>query len=148
MNGPSFPASLSIVTLGVADLDRALDFYTRLGWRPRSSSVPDQIAWFDLGGSYLGLFREDELAVDAGLPAPAGPAPAVRGATYAVNLPSRADVDQALDVALGAGARLTLAATDTDYGVYHACFADPDGHLWEVAHNPGFPIVDGRTVIP
>ncbi len=146
--GPaSFPASLSILTLGVADLARSERFYAGLGWRKASSSVPGVISWFDLGSAWLGLFPDGALAADSGVPVPSG-AQAWRGATYAVNLPGRADVDQALAVAVRAGARVTVEPVLTEYGVYHACFADPDAHVWEVAHNPGFPIVAGRTVIP
>jgi hypothetical protein len=157
-----FPAYLTIVTLGVADLTRALRFYDALGWRRSASSVDGVIVWYDLGGVWLGLFPEHELAADSGLPAapgaPAAPAAAragaggaatvFRGATYALNVPDRSIVDGALAAAAGAGATVTLEPVETDYGVYHACFADPDGHVWEVAHNPGFPIVEGRTVIP
>ena len=141
--------AVSIITLGVADVGRATAFYTALGYARSASSVEGVISWFDLGGCYLGVYEEGELAVDSGFArddvrAGAG----FRGATIAVNLGSREEVDAALASALAAGATQTLAPAMTPYEVYHACFADPDGHVWEVAWNPGFPVVDGRTVIP
>ena len=141
-------AGLSIVTLGVADLARSERFYAALGWRRAASSVDGVITWFDLGTAWLGLFPDAHLAADSGVPAPAGGPPTWRGATYAVNVPAREDVGRAVATAVRAGAVVTVPPVTTDYGVHHACFADPDGHVWEVAHNPAFPIVDGRTVIP
>ena len=147
---PPVPASLSIVTLGVADLGRSIRFYTDLGWRRASSSVDGVIAWFDLGTAWLGLYEDGELAADSGLP-PGSTGPAAspwRGATYAINVERHEQVAQAVATAAAAGAVVTVEPVTTDYGVHHACFTDPDGHVWEVAHNPGFPIVDGRTTIP
>jgi catechol 2,3-dioxygenase-like lactoylglutathione lyase family enzyme len=142
-------AALSIVTLGVADVDASAEFYARLGWERASSSQPGTIHWFALGGLWLGLFGREELAIDSGFSPAALPSEGqFSGVTLAINLPSQAATDAALRTALDAGARLTLPAVMTSYGVYHACFADLDGHVWEVAYNPFFPIVDGRTVIP
>ncbi len=148
----AFPAALSIVTLGVGDLAVSIGFYESLGWQRRASSVEGSIAWFGLGGAYLGLYPAAELAVDSGYPPQADVAgadamPTFRGVTLAVNVRSDAEVDAALAVAVSAGARVTVAAVRTEYGVYHACFADPDGHVWEVA-NAGFPFEDGHVVIP
>lgn len=143
----SLPAALSIVTLGVADVERSAAFYRALGWPHASSSQAGIIHWFGLNGVWLGLFDRSALAAGSGLPA----SPATggfNGVTLAINLDSREAVDDALAAARTAGARVTLEPELTSYGVYHACFADPDGHVWEVAHNPGFPIVEGRTVIP
>jgi uncharacterized protein len=148
--------NVSIITLGVADVERSARFYDALGWPHCSASVEGVIHWFDVGGSYLGVYEALALAEDSGYDPALGVGPsaadagarAFSGVTLAVNLASRAEVDAALAAALTAGARQTLAPVTTDYGVYHACFADPDGHPWEVACNPGFPIVDGRTVIP
>jgi uncharacterized protein len=146
--GPGLGA-VSIVTLAVADVAGSTAFYTALGYPQRSSSVDGVISWFDLGGCYLGLYEEVALAVDTGFPADAvRPGPGFRGATIAVNLPSVEAVDAALARAVAAGATQTLAPVMTEYGVHHACFTDPDGHAWEVAYNPGFPIVDGSTLIP
>jgi catechol 2,3-dioxygenase-like lactoylglutathione lyase family enzyme len=141
--------SLSIITLGVADLDRSIAFYSAFGWPQAASSVPGVITWFDLGTVWLGLYPTTDLAADSGLrPGAARPPGEFSGVTLAINLGSRDAVGAALDTARAAGAHVTLDVADTDYGVYHACFTDPDGHVWELAYNPGFPIVDGRTVIP
>jgi hypothetical protein len=150
MSGPlNGLGAVSIITLGVADVGRATEFYTALGYARSTRSVDGDISWFDVGGCYLGVYEEGELAVDSGFDAGDVRAGAgFRGATIAVNLGSAEAVDGALAAALAAGARELLAPVMTDYEVYHACFADPDGHVWEVAWNPGFPIVDGRTVIP
>ncbi len=141
--------TLTIVTLGVADVERSARFYSALGWTHATRSVEGVIHWWDLGGVYLGVFEEASLAVDSGAaPDTVRSGPGFRGVTLALNLGSREAVDEALATALAAGATRTLEPVMTDYGVYHACFADPDGHVWEVAWNPGFPVVDGRTVIP
>ena len=141
--------AVSIITLGVADVGRATEFYTALGYARATSSVDGAISWFDVGGCYLGVYEERELAVDSGFDAgDVRAGTGFRGATVAVNLGSVEEVDAALAAAVAAGARQTLAPVMTHYGVYHACFADPDGHSWEVAWNPDFPVVDGRTVIP
>ncbi len=141
------PAYLHIVTLGVRDLARSIAFYSALGWERRGD--PGQgIVWFRTSGSWIGLFGYAELAADAALEAPED-LPAYRGVTLAVNLPSEADVDAAFAAALAAGARSVKAAERTDWGGYSGYVADPDGHLWELACNPGFPIdADGRIDIP
>jgi uncharacterized protein len=141
------PATLHIVTLGVTDLARSVAFYSALGWEQRGD--PQQgIVWFRTSGSWIGLFGYADLAADAALEAPER-LPAYRGVTLAVNLPSEADVDEAFAAALAAGARLVKAAERTEWGGYSGYVADPDGHLWELAHNPFFPIDDnGRIEIP
>jgi catechol 2,3-dioxygenase-like lactoylglutathione lyase family enzyme len=145
--GGGLPPALSIVTLGVADVERAASFYRALGWPHAASSQPAIIHWFGLNGVWLGLFERNALAADSGITA-APSTGAFCGVTLAINLGSRDAVDTALAMAEAAGATVTLRPELTTYGVYHACFADPDGYVWEVAHNPGFPIVEGRTVIP
>jgi catechol 2,3-dioxygenase-like lactoylglutathione lyase family enzyme len=142
------PARLSIVTLGVADLERSIAFYERLGWERRASSVPGVIAWFGLGGVYLGLFPRDELAADAAIAEP-GATPRFSGVTLAMNLESDAEVRRAMADAEAAGATVLKAPEMAIFGGLSAYFADPDGHAWEVAHNPGFPLDDeGRITIP
>jgi hypothetical protein len=147
-----FPAAVSIVTLGVADLARSIAFYEALGRQRTESSMDDVIAWFDIGGVYLGLYPDDELADDSGYPrdsvVPAGTrATTFPGITLAVNVTTDEEVDAAIAVAVAAGAQVRVGPMRTEYGVYHACFSDPDGYVWEVAH-AGFPFVDGRVVIP
>ncbi|AUG80187.1 glyoxalase [Kitasatospora sp. MMS16-BH015] len=141
-----FPARLSIVTLGVSDLAASTEFYEALGWR-RSAASQDEIVWFATSGSALGLFPTEALAADAGVPE-AGE-PAFRGVTLAVNLESREGVDAALERAVAAGAVVVKPPAATEWGGYSGYFEDPDGHLWELAHNPFFPFTeDGRLDLP
>ncbi|MEU3567134.1 VOC family protein [Kitasatospora sp. NPDC036755] len=142
----AFPARISIVTLGVTDLDRSARFYEGLGWKRSTASSPE-IVWFRTADSALGLFPTEELAADAGVPA-AGE-PSFRGVTLAVNLESPALVDAALRTAVEAGAVVVKPPVPTDWGGYSGYFEDPDGHLWELAHNPFFPFTeDGSLDLP
>ena len=139
-------ARVSLVTLGVEDLLRALGFYRDgLGWS--LSSVDDEnVAFFRTGGIVLALYRRDLLAGDIGVPAEET---GFSGVTLAHNVAEREDVDRALDEAAAAGATLVKAAEDVFWGGRIGYFADPDGHLWEVAWNPGFPFApDGTLVLP
>jgi uncharacterized protein len=141
------PARLSIVTLGVADLARSIAFYEALGWERRSSSIEGAIAWFGTADTHLGLFPWDELAADATLPAE--PRARFGGITLAINVATAEEVAPALASAVAAGGTLLKPATVMDWGGTSGYFADPDGHPWEVAHNPSFPIgADGRARIP
>ncbi|MEV0533493.1 VOC family protein [Kitasatospora sp. NPDC050463] len=143
---PDFPARISIVTLGVTDLDRSARFYEGLGWRRSSVSSPE-IVWFRTADSVLGLFPSDELAADAGVPALGEPS--FRGVTLAVNLESPGRVDAALRTAVDAGATVVKPPAATSWGGYSGYFEDPDGHLWELAHNPFFPFAeDGSLDLP
>jgi catechol 2,3-dioxygenase-like lactoylglutathione lyase family enzyme len=137
---------LSIVTLGVADVARSVAFYESLGWTRCSSSL-EAIAWFRLTGSYLGVFERTALAEDAALPAE--PRAPFGGITLAMNVATEAEVGAAIDAAVEAGGRLLKPATRMPWGGLSAYFADPDGHPWEVAWNPSFPLdEDGRITIP
>jgi uncharacterized protein len=127
------PARAHIVTLGVADLAASRAFYERLGW-PVSPASNENIVWFSLDGTKLGLFPADALAADAGVPAENKPG--FRGVTLAINLGSREEVDAAFAHALKAGASEVKQPTEAEWGGYSGYFADPDGHLWELAHNP------------
>ena len=139
------PARLSIVTLGVADIDRASAFYAALGW-PRCASSTDEICWFRLTGSYVGLFGYASLAADASLP-PEPRAP-FGGVTLAINLETEQAVSDAIEAAVAAGGSVLKTPEHTDWGGFSGYFADPDGHAWEVAHNPFFPIgEDGAITI-
>lgn len=127
---------LSLVTLAVADVARARAFYLRLGWRCASVGG-DEVAFFQLGPLALALYGAAASAADMGLaPAPPG------AVTLAQNQPSRAEVDRVLAEAQAAGARLLKPAAETAWGGYVGYFADPDGHPWEIAWNPGFPLAD------
>jgi uncharacterized protein len=137
------PARTHIITLGVSDLAASKAFYERLGW-PLSPASNENIVWFSLEGSKLGLFPTDELAKDATVPAE--PKIGFRGFTLAINLPSREEVDAAFRHAIEAGATPTKQPTEADWGGYSGYFADPDGHLWELAHNPYIAFKDDGSV--
>lgn len=142
------PANFSIVTLGVADLERSARFYRDLGWEQRGD-LADGITWFRTSGSWVGIFGHEALAEDAQLEAtPQDQLPAYRGITLGINLASPDAVDQAFVRVVEAGGRVVKPAGATPWGGYSGYFADPDGHLWEIAHAPGFPIDEhGRIEI-
>lgn len=125
---------ISMLTLGVRDLAASISFYAQgLGF-PRMESPPE-VAFFTLNGTWLALYGRDALAEDAGV-APDGSG--FSGITIAHNVDSDAAVDAVLDEAVAAGAKLVKPGQKTDWGGYAGYFADPDGYLWEVAHNPLF----------
>jgi hypothetical protein len=134
---------VNMITLGVSDLAASTAFYRCLGWQPAAASQ-DTVTFFQAGGVVLGLFPRDALAEDAKLPALPGPG---SGAfTIAQNLASRDLVDRAIEEAVAAGATLIKAAEDVFWGGYSGYFADLDGHLWEVAWNPFFPLDDNGLI--
>jgi catechol 2,3-dioxygenase-like lactoylglutathione lyase family enzyme len=144
----SIPARLHIVTLGVRDLPRSVAYYEAIGWQRASSSM-DEISWFGLSGGavWLGLFPHPDLAEDAGLPREgAGDLPAYQGMTLAVNLESDEAVQDAYDQALAAGATPVRPPARAIFDGLSGYVADPDGHLWEFAHNPHFPLADDGTI--
>ena len=141
------PARVSIVTLGVSDLERSKAFYEALGWEVMSSSVPGVITWFRTADTYLGLHDFEALAADANMPATSREG--FGGVTLAINLESDEAVMTAVENALAAGGSLLKSPEQAVFGGLSAYFADPDGYPWEVAHNPHFPIgEDGRITIP
>ncbi|MGH3444690.1 MAG: VOC family protein [Nocardioidaceae bacterium] len=142
------PANFSIVTLGVADLERSARFYRDLGWEQRGDPA-EAITWFKTSGSWLGLFGYDASAEDIGVPAtPADHLPAYRGITLAINLGSESAVDLAFARVQAVGGTIVKPASRAEWGGYSGYFADPDGHLWEIAHAPGFDIDEqGRIEI-
>ncbi|MBX3310986.1 MAG: VOC family protein [Cryobacterium sp.] len=131
------------MTLGVADLARSAEFYRALGWDQRGDESAG-ITWFRTSGTWLGLFGYGDLAADVGVAA--DPPAAYRGITLALNFNNEADVDRVLAEAVGAGARLVKPAERAEWGGYSGYFADPDGHLWEAAFAPGFPVGDDGTI--
>lgn len=133
---------MSLVTLGVADLARARRFYEDgLGWR--RGNTQEGVAFYQLGGVILALFGREELARDAGIkPDGAG----FTGFALAYNTRSRGEVSEILDEAVAAGGTLVKQPQDTFWGGHAAYFADPDGHLWEIAWNPFWTVgADGAT---
>ena len=137
---------LSLVVLGVARMERARKFYIDgLGWR-ESAAGNDSICFIDAGGVVLGLFGREALAEDAGIPAEGS---GFQGFALAHNVASEGDVDRVLAEAVAAGATLVKRAEKVFWGGYSGYFADPDGHLWEIAHNPFFPLdAAGRVTLP
>lgn len=130
----AFPARISIITLGVADLARATAFYRALGWEPTPLST-DDITFIETSGSMLALFPTDELAADAGLASSASTG--FRGVTMAINVESDDQVRRVLAEAEAAGATIVKpAAPSPFFKGLDGYFTDPDGHAWEVAHNP------------
>ncbi|ADD41722.1 VOC family protein [Stackebrandtia nassauensis] len=135
---------ISLITLGVADLDRSRRFYEALGWRGQEV---EETVFFQAGGLGLVLWARYKLARDSG--AEEGPAVGFGGIVLAHNVRSRAEVDALLAEAERAGGRISKAAADSEHGFYTGTFADPDGHHWEVAHNPSFPLAeDGTLTLP
>jgi catechol 2,3-dioxygenase-like lactoylglutathione lyase family enzyme len=129
-------ARVSFITLGVADLALALVFYRdTLGLTPYQ--VLDEVVFFAMGPMRLALFPHHMLAQDAGVPEAGS---GFRGFALAHNVRSPAEVDQLLAVAAQGGGKLIKAGQKTTWGGYSGYFADPDGHLWEVAWNPDFPL--------
>jgi catechol 2,3-dioxygenase-like lactoylglutathione lyase family enzyme len=145
----------SLVTLGVADVDAATAFYRRLGWR-QSTHSGDGVTFFSTPGGVIALWTSSELAVDAGLVSEADATqspPPFRAVALAINFDTREEVDRALADWQAAGGRLSKAAAETEWGGYSGYGADPDGNLWEFAHNPfwplderGMPHLDGGDV--
>lgn len=128
---------ISMITLGVADLAAAADFYETGLALPRMPSPPE-VAFFTLNGTWLALFSRSALAEDANVPPAAGGGGQFTGFALAHNLASEAEVDALLRQAEAAGATITRPARKTDWGGYAGYFRDLDGHLWEIAHNPHF----------
>ena len=140
----AWSSGLSLVTLGVADLARARAFYEALGWVTRAEP-DDDVVFFQAGCMIVALWSRDELAQDSGVEDGGG----WGGVTLAHNVRSPAEVDAVIDEARRAGAHIPRAGAETFWGGYSSVFVDPDGHPWEVAHNPRWTITDdGSTVLP
>ena len=125
----------TVITLGVNDMRKSIAFYAALGFQRKIRATGEAVAFFETGGSVIGLFPWDELAEDAKIPDKPRPQ-TFRGLTLAWNCNSTEEVDTVLAFALSKGASLLKAAHKTDYGGYSGYFADPDGHPWEIAWNP------------
>ncbi len=135
---------VSLITLGVKDVGSARRFYEELGWRGQEV---EETVFFQAGGQALVLWSRDELAADSGVDDEAGCS--FGGIALAHNVRSADEVDEVMRRAAAAGATVTREPADTFYGGYAGCFRDPDGHVWEIACNPGFPLdADGNLTVP
>ncbi len=136
---------LSLVTLGVMDLERSRRFYEQLGWK-RSLAGAQGVVFFQTGGMAIALYPRVDLANDAGTP---NDGQGFRGISLSLNVRRREDVNTVLREAVAAGATLLKAAHEAVWGGYLGHFSDPDGVVWEIAWNPAFPIAeDGSIQIP
>ena len=132
---------LSVITLGVADLGRARAFYEALGWKTRAAPG-DDVAFFQAGGMVVAFWDRAKLAEDSGVEDGGG----WGGVTLAYNTRSPEEVDAVIEEARAAGAAIPREPGATFWGGYSGMFVDPDGHPWEVAHNPRWTIEpDGST---
>lgn len=138
------PQRVTLITLGVADLDRSKAFYGALGWKPAEEQ--EGVAFYQMQGMALGLFGKAALAEDQGR----GGAELGTGAmTLAQNFATEAEVDDAFDAAVAAGAKALKRPEKVFWGGYSGYYADPDGHVWEVAMNPFWPLgEDGSLTLP
>jgi uncharacterized protein len=132
---------VSLITLGVEDLPRARAFYEALGWTT-GAAPDDDVVFFQAGGMIVALWGRNELAADSGVDDTGG----WGGVTLAHNVRSPAEVDRVLAEAEGAGAMIPRRGAETFWGGYSGVFVDPDGHPWEVAHNPRWTIRDDGSV--
>lgn len=136
---------VSFVTLGVIDLARARAFYEKLGFKPSSAST-DDVAFYDAGGVVLAVWGRDGLAQDAGVPSQGS---GFRGVAVAHNVRSEEEVARVLAEAEAAGGAILKRSEKASWGGQTGYFADPDGHLWEVAYNPFMPLdAAGRVTLP
>jgi catechol 2,3-dioxygenase-like lactoylglutathione lyase family enzyme len=137
---------INLVTLGVSDIRKARAFYEKgLGWDVSSASQ-DDVVFFQLGGMVLSLYPHHLLAEDATVEAARS---GFRGATLAQNVREKSEVAEVLKIAEAAGGRIVKRAQDVFWGGHSGYFADPDGHLWEVAWNPHFKLNErGEVELP
>jgi len=132
---------VSLVTLGVTDLARARAFYEALGWKTDASPA-DDVVFFQAGGSVLALWGREQLAEDSAVEDPGG----WGGVTLAYNGRSPDEVDAVIEEARAAGASIVREPAATFWGGYSGVFLDPEGHPWEVAHNPHWTIEEDGSV--
>jgi uncharacterized protein len=135
---------VSLITLGVRDLKRARAFYEALGWKSRADP-DDDVVFFQAGGVVVALWDRTELAEDSGVEDSVG----WGGITPAHNVRSPEEVDAIIAEAEAAGARIARPGAETFWGGYSGVFIDPDGHPWEIAHNPHWTLAeDGSVTLP
>ena len=134
---------VSLITLGVADLARARSFYEALGWKT-NAAAEDDVVFFQAGASVLALWSREQLAADSGVTDPGG----FGGVTLAHNVRSPGEVDEVVEQARAAGATIAREPAPTFWGGYSGVFLDPDGHPWEIAHNPHWSLgADGSVAL-
>ncbi len=139
------PQRVTLITLGTDDMERARRFYAALGWQPHPSSQ-DAVTFYQMHGMVLGLFSRAALAADQGRP---GADLGTGAMTLAQNFADRAAVDAAWTAALAAGATALKPPEEVFWGGYSGYYADPDGHVWEIAHNPFWTLADdGGLTLP
>jgi uncharacterized glyoxalase superfamily protein PhnB len=139
------PQRVTLITLGCADLARSRAFYAALGWR-EAPGGSDGVSFYQMHGAALALFGSDALAADQGRP---GASLGTGAITLAQNFATTEEVDAAFDAALAAGAMALKRPEAVFWGGYSGYWADPDGHVWEVAHNPFWPLnEDGSLTLP
>jgi catechol 2,3-dioxygenase-like lactoylglutathione lyase family enzyme len=132
---------VSLIMLGVSDLDRAKAFYEALGWKT-GAEPGDDVVFFQAGRMIVALWGRDQLAVDSGVADSGG----WGGVTLAYNVGSPGEVDVVIAEAEAAGATIPRRGAPTFWGGYSGVFVDPDGHPWEVAHNPGWTLHDDGSI--
>src|SRR5262245_56099858 len=132
---------VSLITLGVYDIRRARAFYEALGWTT-GAGPDDDVVFFQAGGMIVALWSRDQLAADSGVEDGGG----WGGVTPAYNARSPQEVDTVIEEARVAGARIAREGAATFWGGYSGVFVDPDGHPWEVAHNPHWTVADDGSV--
>ena len=138
---------MSLVTLGVSDVTRAREFYEALGWTSDGGvdDETDHVVFFQAGGLIVALWSREKLSEDSCVEDGGG----WGGVTFAYNVNSDEEVDAVIEEARAAGARIGRPGAETFWGGYSGLFVDPDGHPWEVAHNPRWTVhPDGRTTLP
>ena len=133
---------ITLVTLGVSDYARACEFYKALGWSVAMDV--EETAFFQANGVILVLWGRDKLSEDMGIPDRGEP---WGGIALAHNVRSREEVHEVIELARRNGAEITREPAETFYGGYAGVFRDLDGHVWEVAHNPGFGLDDDGSII-
>lgn len=144
MTSTPTPQRVTLITLGVADLARSRAFYEAMGWAP--AMVEEGVVFYQMLGAVLGLFGREDLAADQGR---AGAALGTGAMTLAQNFAAEAEVDAAYALALTSGATPLKRPEKVFWGGYSGYYADPDGHVWEVAMNPFWPLAeDGSLTLP
>jgi uncharacterized glyoxalase superfamily protein PhnB len=139
------PQRVTLITLGCADLARSRAFYAALGWREAPGGT-EGVSFYQMHGAALALFGRDDLAADQGRP---GASLGTGAITLAQNFAATGEVDAAFAAAIAAGASALKPPEAVFWGGYSGYWADPDGHVWEVAHNPFWPLAeDGSLTLP